>query len=136
MYRKPFPDKKLGSLWGVKDAYHKTAHRGVDWSVPSDSRIKSVADGVVVDSGWSDALGNYVIVFDQTMHYWGFNHMKKPSRVAKGINVKKGQTLGFVGDTGSAASGPHLHLTCSKSHKGNFVGTTINPLIRLESHVS
>lgn len=126
-YRLPF--KTLGSLYGVVDQWHKApGHRGLDFPVKSGSRIRSVSEGIVTGNGWSDVLGHYVIVRDADGIYWGYNHMAKASKLKLDKKIRKGSSVGFVGSTGTASTGPHLHLTASKLPNGNFVGKTLDPL--------
>ena len=124
-YRQPF--KTLGDLYGSTEG-RPNAHRGLDFPVKSGSRIRSVEAGIVTANGWSDVLGNYIIVLDKHGIYWGYNHMAKPSKLKVNKLVRKGSSLGFVGSTGSASTGAHLHLTASKLPNGNFAGATLNPL--------
>jgi murein DD-endopeptidase MepM/ murein hydrolase activator NlpD len=124
-YKKPF--FKVGDLYG-STANRPHPHRGLDFPVKAGSKIGSVSDGVVTGNGWSDVLGWYVIVKDNAGIYWGYNHLQQASNVAKGAIVKRGGLVGLVGATGSAATGPHLHLTASKEPNGNFAGETLDPL--------
>jgi murein DD-endopeptidase MepM/ murein hydrolase activator NlpD len=124
-YKKPF--LKIGELYGsTHNRPHP--HRGLDFPVKAGSKIGSTSAGVVTATGWSDVLGWYAIVKDQVGIYWGYNHMLKASTLTKGQVVKRGGLIGLVGSTGSASTGPHLHLTASKEANGNFAGETLDPL--------
>lgn len=121
------PFKVIGDLYGAT-AGRPTPHRGLDFPTKAGSRIRSVEAGIVTANGWSDALGNYIIVLDKGGIYWGFNHLLKPSKLKVNKLVRKGSSLGFVGSTGFASTGNHLHLTASKLPNGNFAGATLDPL--------
>lgn len=94
--------------------YRSGFHNGVDMAAPIGTPIKAVADGIVVSVGnqdkycWKGAYGKYVAI----RHYMGlttlYAHMSL-YKVKQGDTIKKGQIIGYVGDTGFA-TGPHLHF--------------------------
>jgi len=132
-YRQPF--KTLGSLYGAIDEWHKApGHRGLDFIAPLGASVRAVADGTITQVGWSDNLGNYVIMLDTDGIFWGFNHLSSTLKMRHGLRVRKGQRIGLIGSTGSASTGPHLHLTASHDSHGNFVGTQIDPLKLLKGN--
>jgi murein DD-endopeptidase MepM/ murein hydrolase activator NlpD len=82
-------------------------HPGIDVSVPRGTRVTAPADGVVVFCGTKGGYGN-IIAIDHgygTMtrygHLDGFN-------VRPGQRVKRGDVIGFSGNTGRSTA-PHLH---------------------------
>jgi hypothetical protein len=124
-YKLPF--KTLGDLWGTTHG-REHAHRGLDFPQKTGTRIKAIAPGTVTGNGFSTVLGFYIIIRDDAGIYWGYNHLAEAPKNKLDSKVRKGQTIGKVGSTGTAATGPHLHLTTSKIPNGNFAGETINPL--------
>lgn len=42
-------------------------------------------------------------------------HLKDPSFVKAGAYITRGQQIGFIGNTGAAYNGSHLHIECTKS---------------------
>jgi murein DD-endopeptidase MepM/ murein hydrolase activator NlpD len=82
-------------------------HAGLDISAPVGTRVQSPADGVIVSAGQKGAYGNSIIidhgygVVTRYGHLSGFN-------VKPGQRVKRGDVIGFVGDTGRSTA-PHLH---------------------------
>jgi murein DD-endopeptidase MepM/ murein hydrolase activator NlpD len=82
-------------------------HRGVDISAPMGTPIVAPADGVIRFAGHGLDLGRLIIID----HGYGFStkygHLKKYF-VQTGDKVRKGQTIGAVGSSGSS-TGPHLH---------------------------
>ena len=82
-------------------------HPGIDISVPRGTPVHAPADGVVVFSGAKGGYGN-IIVLDHGYgtvtrygHLDGFN-------VRPGQRVKRGDVIGFSGNTGRSTA-PHVH---------------------------
>jgi murein DD-endopeptidase MepM/ murein hydrolase activator NlpD len=127
----PFPDSHLGTKFGVTDAAHPNGHRGTDWNgLPAGTKLPAVADGTIVLVQWSNALGN-VVVLKVTRKvlppvYFGYCHMAKASPLQVGAKVKMGEPVGLMGNTGTASSGRHLHLTCSYLLMGVFAGKVMD----------
>jgi murein DD-endopeptidase MepM/ murein hydrolase activator NlpD len=82
----------------------------------------AVADGQVTDAvdthpdlpvgghTWRDMAGNHVIIDIGGGHYVLYGHMKLGSlRVRVGDQVRRGQLIGQVGDSGNSDE-PHLHI--------------------------
>jgi murein DD-endopeptidase MepM/ murein hydrolase activator NlpD len=95
-------------------------HRGVDISVPEDTPFVAPANGVVTFAGWDGGLGNAVRINHGFGYETIYGHLNK-ILVRTGQRVKRGQTIGLVGNTG-ASTGPHLHYQVQV----NLVAT--NPL--------
>jgi murein DD-endopeptidase MepM/ murein hydrolase activator NlpD len=121
------PFKQLGDLYGATEG-RKQPHRGLDFPQPTGAKVRAVASGTITQVGVSPILGEYVILLDHDGIFWGFNHLSDTQGMRHGKRVRRGQIIGLVGSTGSASTGPHLHLTASKDSHGNFVGLTIDPL--------
>lgn len=85
------------------------AHLGIDISAPSGTPVVSVADGVVIFSGFTDDGGNTIII----EHGYGFITVYKHNQmnlVGEVEQVQKGQLIGLLGNTGKMTSGPHVHF--------------------------
>ena len=83
-------------------------HTGVDFAGKNGAEILSVADGVVTWS--SDRYGYGVMV--EINHGSGYSTRyahNSENLVAVGDEVKKGQVVALMGETGRA-TGPHLHF--------------------------
>lgn len=84
-------------------------HKGVDISTRYGKTIVAPADGFVVRSGYEPMDGNTVKI----EHGHGFStaylHLSKIA-MAQGERIKKGQVIGYVGDSGRS-TGPHLHYS-------------------------
>ena len=82
-------------------------HNGLDFAAPFNTPIYATGDGVVVYAEGGTTYGNVVFV----NHSFGFEtryaHMSRYV-VSVGEKVKRGQILGYVGNTG-LSFGNHLH---------------------------
>ncbi|MFY0650640.1 MAG: peptidoglycan DD-metalloendopeptidase family protein [Cyclobacteriaceae bacterium] len=84
------------------------AHRGTDYAAPIGTPIRTVGDGIVLEAKYQKYNGNYVKIKHNDNISTQYLHMNKiASGIRKGVKVKQGQTIGFVGKTG-LANGPHL----------------------------
>ncbi len=104
-------------------------HYGQDFSVPYGTNVYATGDGKIIHSGWnSGGFGNYVVID----HGYGlqstYGHLSA-IKVTRGINVKRGDLLGFSGNTGTS-SGPHLHYEVTE------FGKHINPLYFFNDDIS
>ena len=82
------------------------SHLGTDYAAPSGTPIMSTGDGVVIESAYKRANGNYVKVKHNSVYTTQYLHMsKRNSKV--GQRVKQGDIIGYVGSTG-LATGPHV----------------------------
>ncbi len=84
------------------------AHLGTDYAAPTDTPIRTVGDGVVLEARYHSGNGNYVKIKHNSNYTTQYLHMSKIARgIRPGTTVKQGQTIGYVGSTG-LANGPHL----------------------------
>lgn len=74
----------------------------------SEGKVVETKDGLGNMKG-SDSYGNYVKIEHENGYYTFYAHLKKGLSVKNGQEVKKGQTLGYMGDSGNAYGG-HLHF--------------------------
>ena len=84
----------------------------VDFPLPVNSPIYSVADGTVVMAGLYPnygAAGNMVAIRHSDGTFTGYAHMVELPPVKVGDTVKAGQIIGLEGSTGRS-TGPHLHF--------------------------
>jgi murein DD-endopeptidase MepM/ murein hydrolase activator NlpD len=90
-----------------------TFHEGIDFTPGDGYPVQAVADGTVIESEYSGALGQHVII----SHTVGgqtvlsiYGHLRAESNaVSTGDAVARGQVIGLVGSTGQS-TGPHLHF--------------------------
>ena len=90
-------------------------HKGIDIAAPEGAHIVSVSDGEVVKSYFSDTYGHVVFIHHPEGYETVYAHLSKRN-VQEGEQVKKGQALGIIGNTG-ISTGTHLHF---ELHKGEW----------------
>lgn len=102
---------------------------GYDYIVAiADGKVTACANniqGVIKDTG-TKGMGNYVYIQHDDGYRSRYQHMKYGSVTVKvGDKVKKGQVIGYLGNTGNS-TGRHLHFDISKSGKvsgGTYVSS-------------
>ena len=112
LMKTPINGARLSSPFGMRkhpiDGYNKM-HRGTDFAAPSGTPIMASGDGVVKKAGWCGGGGNCVVIRHNSTYQTIYAHMSKFAKgIRKGVRVKQGQTIGYVGSTGKS-TGPHLH---------------------------
>jgi murein DD-endopeptidase MepM/ murein hydrolase activator NlpD len=85
-------------------------HLGVDFAAPAGTPVRSIGAGVVTWAAWKGGLGRHVEVDHGGGLVSAYSHLKGIDRaIHTGAKVKRGQRLGWVGQSG-LATGPHLHF--------------------------
>ena len=83
-------------------------HFGTDYAAPKGTPIMTTANGTIVTASYTRNNGNYVKVRHNGTYSTQYLHMSKiKSGIKKGIYVKQGDIIGYVGSTG-LATGPHV----------------------------
>ncbi len=93
------------------------SHEGIDLIADTGVPILSVCDGVIVQVGWLELGGYRIGIRGQDNVYYYYAHLSRYDGKPKvGDKIKKGQLIGYVGDTGYGSEGttgefePHLHF--------------------------
>ncbi len=94
-------------------------HRGVDISSEVGSRVIAPADGVVEFSDLMNGYGRTVVIDHGNGISTLYGHLSGFA-VSPGQLIHRGDTLGFVGQTGRS-TGPHLH------YEVRIFNTPVNP---------
>jgi hypothetical protein len=88
-------------------------HQGIDFGAPQGTEILAAQGGEIVDIGYNDAAGNYIVIDHGNGYRTRYLHMREGSPFAagshRGARVEQGQVIGYVGTTGRS-TGPHLHF--------------------------
>lgn len=94
-------------------------HQGIDIAAPRGSAISAAGDGVVVFSGWTQDLGNMVILYHGDGFFTYYGHTQR-NLVQRASLVRKGDHIALVGSSGESTA-PHLHFELWKD------GISLNP---------
>ena len=84
-------------------------HKGVDYAAPAGTPVKASGNGKISFIGSKNGYGKVIFVQHGDKYTTVYGHLSKFTKGLKeGQQVKQGQVIGYVGQTG-LASGPHLH---------------------------
>jgi septal ring factor EnvC (AmiA/AmiB activator) len=86
----------------------RTFRNGVDIEADGGREVAAVFGGHVIYTGWFKGYGNLIILDHDHEYYTLYAHMAEVG-VKEGDDVRQGQRLGTVGDTGSL-EGPRLYF--------------------------
>ena len=118
LYIKPVSNR-VTQTFGQNAAWYKAnvgqkGHNGIDYGSPYGTPVKAVAAGTVEFEGWGQnhylagsVAGIYCLI-KHAKHRSGYAHLSR-TVVNRGQKVKKGQVIGYSGNTG-LVTGPHLHF--------------------------
>jgi len=95
-------------------------HTGIDITAPRGTPVYATADGYISGETGGSGYGIVVIINHGYSYKSVYAHLSKKA-VKAGQKVKRGQIIGYVGNTGLSL-GPHLHYEIIKS------GSYVNPV--------
>jgi murein DD-endopeptidase MepM/ murein hydrolase activator NlpD len=87
----------------------RSGHFGIDIAGKEGSAVLAAAPGTVIFSDWLYDYGFTLII----AHENGFLTVYKHNRLlikSVGDNVRRGEPIAFLGNTGKRSTGPHLHF--------------------------
>jgi murein DD-endopeptidase MepM/ murein hydrolase activator NlpD len=126
VFLNPVPGRAVDSPFGLRRLpweLHGRLHAGVDIAGPRGTPIVAACDGVVTRAGTNAGYGNFVEVAHEGGLTTLYGHLGKAAATAiPGAALKAGDTLGFMGSTGSS-TGPHLHFEVRNGE------TPLNPVL-------
>ena len=108
-----------GYGWRICPFHGREFHGAIDIAANGGAAIVSVADGTVISAGWNGGFGNSIKVDHGGGLVSMYNHCSGFA-ASVGQTVSKGQTIAYVGTTGSS-TGNHLDFRVFKD------GVTQNP---------
>ncbi len=112
LMKTPINGARLSSPFGMRkhpiDGFNKM-HRGTDFAAPLGTPIMASGSGIIKKAGWCGGGGNCIVIKHNSTYQTVYAHMSKFAKgIKRGVRVKQGQTIGYVGSTGKS-TGPHLH---------------------------
>ena len=109
--------KYISSFFGYRpDPIYKVEkfHSGIDFSAALGTETYATGDGVVADVERNEwGYGNMVVIDHGYGYKTRYAHLQKAA-VRKGQKVKRGQKIGYIGDSGKT-TGVHLHYEVLKN---------------------
>ena len=94
-------------------------HSGIDIGAAYGAAVTASDSGTVIMASVNGGYGNCIMIDHGNGYYTLYGHLSGYA-VSNGQSVSKGQTIGYVGDTGWA-TGPHLHFEIRQG------GTCLDP---------
>jgi murein DD-endopeptidase MepM/ murein hydrolase activator NlpD len=89
--------------------HYNRPHEGVDFTAPYGTPIQAAGDGTFIEVGFSGGYGRMITLQHDNGYTTRYAHLSRFATSAHlGQPVKKGQIIGYVGQTGFA-TGSHLH---------------------------
>ena len=133
LMKTPINGARLSSAYGMRKhpilGYNRL-HQGVDFAAPTGTPIMAAGTGRIEVIGTNGGAGKYIRIKHLNGYKTAYAHLNSyASGMSKGVKVRQGQTIGFVGSTG-LSTGPHLHYEVWFNNK------KINPMtMRLPSGI-
>lgn len=114
-------NKSINKMSGFGYRFHPIhkkmrMHTGIDIGCRADSEVLSTANGKVVRVQYTKyGYGNNIIIEHSNKYKTLYAHLKNIS-VKVNQNIKRGQVIGYSGNTGTSTS-PHLHYEVIVNNK-------------------
>lgn len=126
-YELPVKDARISDSYCVREhplTGERRLHSGVDFAADEGSAVLAAADGIVAETGFTSACGNYVILRHENGDLTYYAHCAE-ILAEPGAFVETGEQIASVGSTG-ISTGPHLHFALSRD------GMFLDPSAELE----
>ena len=112
LMKTPINGARLSSSFGKRKhpilGYNKL-HTGTDFASPKGTPIMASGDGIISRAKWCGGGGNCIKIKHNSVYQTVYAHLSKFGKgIKRGVRVKQGQIIGYVGSTGMS-TGPHLH---------------------------
>lgn len=115
----------LKDTWGASRSSGRT-HEGIDILAERGTKVYSTTSGVIADLRDNRLGGKVIWVMGPAGSWHYYAHLDKHKRgLDVGDAIKKGDVIGYVGNTGNARhTAPHLHYGIYLGGKGR---NAVNP---------
>ena len=116
----PIKKARISSQFGMR--FHpilklRTMHKGIDYAAAKDTPILAAGDGIIQIAKYADGYGKYLAIKHNNRYSTLYAHLNKFQQgIKKGVYVKQGETIGYVGNTGRSTA-YHLHYEVRKYGK-------------------
>ena len=98
----------------------KSGHFGTDVVAKANSKVSTIADGVIIFTDWTIKTG-YVIQVQHENNLVSVYKHNSTLLKKQGDYVRAGEVIAIVGNTGEETTGPHLHFELWRA------GNPLNP---------
>ena len=96
--------------------HYKRPHKGIDLAAPIGTPIHATGDGRIEAIDRHPGYGNMIKISHQNTYTSLYAHLLRFQKgLSRGSRVKRGQIIGYVGQTG-LADGPHCHYEFHVHH--------------------
>ena len=119
----PVAGAAVTSRFGPRDSFQtdngamsSSLHPSIDIGAAEGTPIGAYKSGKVTQNGWVNGYGWTIEVTHSDGTVSAYHHMMEQSPVAVGTEVKQGEQIGKVGQTGNS-KGAHLDLTITRDGK-------------------
>src|SRR5687767_2010004 len=111
--------RNIQSLFGASRSSGRREHQGIDIFAPRGTPAVAAADGWISSTTPNALGGNVVWLWDSARgHTLYYAHLDRQA-VSAGQRVRKGDVVGFIGNTGNArTTAPHLHFGIYRRGQG------------------
>jgi peptidoglycan LD-endopeptidase LytH len=108
---------ELENSWGYPRDGGKRKHKGIDIFAPKGTAIVAVSDGVISYLGEQPKGGNCLWLTTESGASFYYAHLDRwAAGLYEGMEVRSGDLLGYVGNTGNAKYTPsHLHFAVNEN---------------------
>ena len=108
----PISNQKINSTFGYR--IHPISgvikkHQGIDLAGTKGQPIYAAADGIIVETGYNQFLGNFVKIKHLLNFVTIYGHLQDFVRLSENSQIYQGQIIGTCGSTGGT-TGVHLHF--------------------------
>ena len=107
--------------------HYKRPHQGIDLAAPIGTPIHATGDGRIEKIDHHHGYGNMIKITHQNHYTSLYAHLLRFQKgLSQGDKVKRGQVIGYVGQTG-LADGPHCHYEFHVNHMPRNPSTVVLP---------
>lgn len=130
-YKLVWPTERtsITGMYGEKasrrgSGYNQRYHSGIDIGSVIGDDVYSIADGKVIDIGYTNARGNYVIVYHENLDISSLYEHLDTTKVYVGKDVSARDIIATSGNSGKKSDGgsypSHLHFGITKGKMTNL----------------